>query len=122
LVKAIGAGNADITVETIDGGFTATCTVIVDDIPTTIPEAIQNDKQSVSVFPNPVENGFIYINPGSMTGSFMVKLFDLQGRVNFEAETTSRNNSINISTLNKGMYILMINTDTESFTQKLTIK
>lgn len=43
IVTAIGEGNATITVETSDGGFTATCSVIVEPVPVDVTSVVLNE-------------------------------------------------------------------------------
>ncbi|MBN2484743.1 MAG: T9SS type A sorting domain-containing protein [Bacteroidales bacterium] len=76
-----------------------------------------------SIYPNPAEGGFIYINCGTNTKQFNISLYDLQGKVGFSDESSIQDKHfINIANLNKGIYFVRIHTDTEWSVQKLIIR
>jgi uncharacterized protein YjdB len=102
IVTAHAAGSATITVTTADGGFTKTCVVTVsandgaDDGGSTAVEAQPLSK--LQVHPNPA-GSMLYI-----TDEFVgvVEIYDINGTLLL----TSTSNSINISALPSGIYIV----------------
>lgn len=71
------------------------------------------------VYPNPASNGFVNITSPS-SGAISVNVFDVLGKQ--VLNNTISNNSLNVSTLNAGMYILKISQNGNSVTKKLVIK
>ncbi|OIQ30026.1 MAG: hypothetical protein BM564_04465 [Bacteroidetes bacterium MedPE-SWsnd-G2] len=72
-----------------------------------------------SVYPNPTSLG--YVNIKSNSASMMsVQIFDILGKLVKDANTT--NNTISLSNINSGIYILKVEQDGNSITKKLVIK
>ena len=72
-----------------------------------------NDSNALVIFPNPVNN-VLNIKATDISNIQGVKIIDLQGKVVLE----KTNNSINVSTLAKGLYIVKIVTDKGEVTKK----
>ncbi|WP_339835020.1 T9SS type A sorting domain-containing protein [uncultured Flavobacterium sp.] len=75
--------------------------------------------EGLSIYPNPVSNGKLYI-----TSKFglekEIQIFDVLGKKVFD--TTTNVKEINISNLNAGVYIIKIKEKDASATRKLIIK
>ena len=100
LVTAVAAGEADITVTTIDGGFTAICKVTVK-ADTTANEA---DLQAIltSVYPNPTAET-VYVEVAEPA---LLEVFALNGRMVFRKEIGA---GVQAVTLEKsGIYFLRV--------------
>uniref|UniRef100_UPI0030DBDD3E T9SS type A sorting domain-containing protein n=1 Tax=Bizionia echini TaxID=649333 RepID=UPI0030DBDD3E len=72
-----------------------------------------------NVYPNPSTNGFVNISSPSAE-AISVNVYDVLGK-NVLNHTIS-NNSLNVSSLNSGLYILRITQNGNSVTKKLVIK
>jgi glycosidase len=85
-----------------------------------VKKIIAPDK--IFVYPNPAENGHITIDLNKIPGNAFLKMIDIQGRIVIEAKLSSYHNTINISAVNKGIYIMKISTSSGIFSQKMVIK
>jgi hypothetical protein len=112
------------------GGFilrqdsaTLTPTITIDElkISTTIPSLSvkQNEISGLSVYPNPVTKGTLYINSNSASAK-SVAIFDVLG--NQVLNTKTSNNAVNVSSLKGGVYILKITEEGKTDTRKLIIE
>ncbi|MEP7239113.1 MAG: GEVED domain-containing protein [Ferruginibacter sp.] len=70
----------------------------------------------LSVYPNPAANYLIISYIGEQVKS--LKVFDISGRMMMEQANLSGNNRLDISKLQKGMYLLQLTTQTGNKTQK----
>ena len=106
LLTAISDGTVEVTATANDAsGETATMVVTISNQTTGINEL---SLQNVNIYPNPVQNElFIELENETIN---QVEIIDFSGRI---VKSVSNNNvsSINVSELNKGMYILKIETD-----------
>ncbi|MGI9653190.1 T9SS type A sorting domain-containing protein [Chryseobacterium sp. RLHN22] len=78
---------------------------------------IENSKASkLSLYPNPTSNKFFVkgLNSGS------VQIYDVNGRMIINTQYTQ--NGIDVTTLSKGVYIVKITDNNNSFSEKLIIK
>lgn len=77
--------------------------------------------EDLSIYPNPVTNGkvFIYIS-SKQNSAKKVDFFDVLGKQIYSTQLTGK--ELNISTLSKGVYILKITEGNTSETRKLVIK
>ncbi len=82
---------------------------------------IYNNNSFVNIYPNPATS-VLYITTDN--SEFDMSIFDVSGRIVMQKELSGSNNTINIKTLNSGMYyIQFINTKTATrFTKKLIVK
>lgn len=78
----------------------------------------QETIEGLTIYPNPVNTGKIYITSKSALEK-KVEIFDVLGKKVFE--TISTNKEINISALNTGVYIVKIKEGDASATRKLII-
>jgi Zn-dependent metalloprotease len=73
-----------------------------------------------SVYPNP-STGVVYIQVAKI-GNTGIEVIDTQGRKVYSADISQKQvNRIDLSYLNSGLYTLIITSDNERFTRKLTI-
>ncbi len=79
----------------------------------------QNSIAGLSVYPNPVINGNLYITSNS-NETKAVAIYDVLGKVVLKANVTSQ--PLNVSSLNNGVYIVKITEDGKTATRKLVIK
>lgn len=85
----------------------------------TVLSVDENQKTLFNVYPNPVTNGLVNIN--SITnGVKEVLVHNILGKE--VINTTITNNTLNVSGLNSGIYILKITEDGKTATKKLVIK
>lgn len=68
----------------------------------------------VNLYPNPT-NDYITID---LDESFFYEIYDLQSK-KVSSESIAQNNTINVSSLNRGIYILKVTTNNEVYTQKI---
>jgi hypothetical protein len=77
------------------------------------------DSQQFSVYPNPAENGYIYLDT-ILEGNKNVKIFDMNGRKVFEENTAAQ--SLDINRINQGFYIIQVTANNKTLATKLVIK
>jgi endonuclease I len=70
----------------------------------------------VILYPNPVSSDLLYI---STTRDLEVDLYDVLGKLVLKATITPAKNYIRVSNLNKGIYLLKLNSDKQTITKKL---
>lgn len=73
---------------------------------------------SLKVYPNPVNNGIINIST-AQPGALEVRLHDMSGRTLVQQITAD--GSVDVSSLNKGVYLLHVIQDKQAFTRKLIV-
>lgn len=82
---------------------------------------LKQNIQDLSIYPNPVTNGKIYIYITSKRNlTKKVEFFNVLGKQIFSTVITSK--EINVSNLSKGVYILRITENHITETRKLVIK
>jgi hypothetical protein len=79
----------------------------------------QNQISGLSVYPNPVSKGTLYITSNS-SNSKTVSVYDILGKQVLNAKTS--NNAVNVSSLKGGAYIVKITEDGKTDTRKLIIE
>lgn len=100
VVTAVAVGEALITATTVDGGFTATCTVTVKSQPTALNEASMN----VAVYPNPVTD-FVNIAVEEVT---MARLYSITGNLMWSGMLQVGVNTVDMTNLPAGVYSLQV--------------
>lgn len=70
---------------------------------------------TIKVYPNPAKTNTIFFNT---TKELNIVIYDVLGK-QVLATTTKNNKGVNVSHLNKGIYLIKINTDSQSVTKKL---
>lgn len=84
------------------------------------PLAVENfSNTTFKVYPNPVNNGIVNIKSNN-AGDVHVTLFNMLGKQ--VVNTTLTNEQLNVSNLNKGIYLLKVTQGNTTTTQKLVIK
>lgn len=78
----------------------------------------KNDITGLDVYPNPVTNGVLYINTTANLEK-NVAIFDVLGK---QVLSTTTDNTVNVSALKSGVYILEITEAGKKATSKLVIK
>ncbi|MBN8643028.1 MAG: T9SS type A sorting domain-containing protein [Flavobacteriales bacterium] len=73
----------------------------------------------LSVYPNPVSNGKIYITSKSSADK-LVTIFDVLGKKVLQTQLTSK--ELNVSTLSPGVYIIKVEEGDASATRKLIVR
>jgi hypothetical protein len=73
----------------------------------------------LSVYPNPVNDGRVYISSNNNTDKEIL-IYDLLGKK--VLQTVISNKELNISNLNPGVYIIRISEENQSATRKLIVK
>jgi endonuclease I/chitodextrinase len=71
---------------------------------------------SIKMFPNPVNNNFLYFNSNQ---DIDVIIYDILGKQVLIGKITSNKKYINVSGLNKGIYIVKLNSNNGIITKKL---
>tara|TARA_R110000787_G_scaffold167495_5_gene280437 strand:- start:4874 stop:6577 length:1704 start_codon:yes stop_codon:yes gene_type:complete len=69
-----------------------------------------------SIYPNPSENGIFKFTSGD-AGAYFIEVFDISGRM--VISKTQIENTINLSSLSKGIYLAKVNSDEKTKTIKL---
>ena len=73
----------------------------------------------ISIYPNPVTDGVININ-STLLGSKQIALYDITGRQVLYTNTS--NNTINVTNLKSGVYLLNITAENKAVTKKIIIE
>ncbi len=71
---------------------------------------------SVKIFPNPVKNSTIYFNTNI---NLDIKIYDILGKLVISKPITNNNDYVDISNINKGIYLVKISNNNQSITKKL---
>lgn len=77
------------------------------------------EQLGVSIYPNPVNNGMVYIKSKTLEDKNL-ELFDVNGRLVFQTKLES--DVLDVSAIKSGFYLLKISTEGLSATSKLIIK
>lgn len=83
-----------------------------------------NNEDMVSVYPNPAPKGQLNIRINQYVGKINIQVVDLNGRIVYKLTDTDFNieKSINLNSLQKGMYIIKVSNETLNFTEKILLK
>jgi len=83
-----------------------------------------NNNDAVSVYPNPAPKGQLNVCINQYVGKVNIQVVDLTGRIVYKVTDTNFNTekSINLNSLQKGMYIIKVDNETMNFTEKIIIK
>jgi len=108
-------------IDQLEGGTTNAETTVPFPIGTYARQLSNSDFASAnfSLYPNPVTNGSVTISSNS-ADAMQVQVYDVLGKV-VKNEILS-NNTLNVSNLNTGLYIVKITQNQNSVTKKLVIK
>jgi len=103
--------------EAITGNFSIDNVVISGS--TTTLSIKQNEISGLNMYPNPVSNGNLYISSDSNSAK-SIEIFDILGKQVLNAKVS--NNTVNVSNLKGGAYIVKINEEGKTATRKLIIE
>lgn len=79
------------------------------------------DNSKLSVYPNP-SNGILNFIAETVLEHATLQIIDISGRIVIENSDFNSNETINISSLNSGIYIVKINHDGKTFSKKVSKK
>lgn len=107
-VIATGSGTAVITASTVgryNAAMTASCAIVVENSTSSIRES---EQEILSVYPNPCSDilNVIAANDGRL------QVYSLEGALSLEAEIEAGNNSIDVTGLKSGLYIVRFGNNT----------
>ncbi|MCV9929285.1 T9SS type A sorting domain-containing protein [Flavobacterium sp. LS1R49] len=75
--------------------------------------------EGLSLYPNPVSNGKVYISSKNDLEKEII-IFDILGKKVLQTQLSSR--ELNVSTLSPGVYIIKINEENATATRKLIVR
>jgi hypothetical protein len=87
--------------------------------PGAILSVAKNEIAGLSVYPNPVSNGKVYISSDSSEAK-NVLVYDILGKQLIQKEVS--NGTLDVSSLNKGVYLMKVSEGAASSTRKLIIE
>ncbi|MBN1599475.1 MAG: T9SS type A sorting domain-containing protein, partial [Bacteroidales bacterium] len=87
-------------------------------------EVIGTDTESLSLkmYPNPVTNGYLTVEISDINDFIIVRIIDLQGNTIYESDEYSSDLEIDLSSYNKGLYFIVVQTDIEIISKKIVIQ
>jgi hypothetical protein len=101
---------------TIDGGCSDTteCFIFgVDNIN-------ENPKLTLALYPNPT-NGLLNVKLGNMYGQAIITVMDLKGSVVLQKSTSAKNNQIDLTNVENGIYFVQVTEDDAVITKKIIV-
>lgn len=107
-----GTGNAEIDEYRVGNSFASVT-------PAATTKVNKNDIAGLSIYPNPVSNGTLFINTDA-NDEKSVSIFDVLGKQ--VLHLTTSNNAINVANLNGGVYIVKVTENGKTATRKLVVK
>jgi len=81
----------------------------------------QNNPLSINIYPNPA-NEKVHIKTGDFSREGNIKIYDNLGRLRLESRLLNKENTLDISKLNSGVYYLKITIDEQEYTEKLILE
>lgn len=119
LVTGVAAGQATITVTTLDGGKSATCTITVS------TGGTSGGSSQAKIFPNPVKDNRLYVSMGpDAAGPTGIVVYDIAGRrvINVVEAYDGRSPiKIDVSNLANGFYLLSADNNGSSIVKRFLI-
>lgn len=83
----------------------------------------ENEKSEISVFPNPASTKITIASPGTGSGDIIVSLFDMNGKMALQDRFAQKNqNTLDVSTLPKGVYLIKAETPEGNTSKKIVIR
>lgn len=80
----------------------------------------KNQKEKYLIYPNPANDVITIVIPSNNGANALLK--DFMGKTIYNITLESRHNTINVSQLPKGLYLLEVNSETEIWNKKLIIE
>jgi len=77
-----------------------------------------NSSSEINIYPNPVKDALTISFSSPEKG--VVEIFDMQGKVVYQASVNKKLSTIDVSTLQKGVYTLKVTTSKGNFSKKFT--
>jgi uncharacterized repeat protein (TIGR02543 family) len=77
-------------------------------------------EESVSVYPNPVSDKVYFTSKDKEIST--VELTDLSGKVVYSSNVKQQSGNIDLSSIAKGVYLMIINIESNSITKKISVK
>jgi endonuclease I len=71
------------------------------------------------IYPNPISDNILYIQSYSTNKITTIEIYNLLGSLVFKQNLNPNSNQINVSNLNKGIYLIKLNSEKGSFTKKM---
>lgn len=115
-VEGIARGTVTITVTADDGEATAEVTFSVE---VTSDVGIDNTSAGFSMYPNPAAN---VLNISSDNQITSIRVSNLSGQLMFEVPVNATESRLDIRSLDKGMYILSVQFNSERITNRVFVK
>lgn len=79
------------------------------------------EEKSFSIYPNP-SNGLVTVETKEFERSYAMKVYDISGKLLLEANISAEVSLFDFSGFTKGIYIIELSKDNQSFHQKLILK
>jgi hypothetical protein len=94
--------------------------LILDDITVDLVTGVSSieNTQEISIYPNPASTMLTVVAPEKITH---LKVLDLLGNVVYEEDGLQNILTLNTSAYSKGIYFVVVNTDKQTFTNKIQI-
>lgn len=120
IVSIFDPAGSDYASVTAGGTYSPAGTWRIDNVTfsTGLLATTQNEITGLDVYPNPVTNGVLYINTTANLEK-EVAIFDLLGK---QVLNTTTDNTVNVSALKSGVYMLSVTEAGKTSTSKLVIK
>ncbi len=80
----------------------------------------ENPKLSLALYPNPT-NGLVNVKLGNMNGQAIIKVMDMKGSILSQKSTSTKNNQIDLSSVENGIYFVQVTADDAVITKKITV-
>lgn len=77
------------------------------------------NSEYIKVYPNPTTDGKIKIETPSGFSNYQVSVFDLTGKICYEKEFNTENESVNINNLVRGNYLIKVLTNNQAYWSKI---
>lgn len=106
-----------IPVVSEDGNLIVSCSTIEEGDPNKLLSSFAG---KLEVFPNPVNDQLRII--ADQESAFDIRLTDITGKTIYSETSLGQEHSIDVSTLSNGVYILVIQADSDSFTRQIIKK
>ncbi len=120
-ILAKNAGNAAITVFTENYSFSATCNVTVQNTATNIVDLGKNNKNSISVYPNPIFGGLLSIS--SETDLIKeITILTPEGKTVYSGDFNQSSVKIDVFHLKSGVYVATVKTEDRTIVSQIIVK